>query len=481
MRRFVVVFCFLWACTSRPVVVVRSPPTPEHDRKTLFDSLVADVRAHHVFAAATEKNLGRKWDDDLPALAREFADAKTDDALAVALTHFVNALHDGHCTYEPEGKPTTVTLPIRADVEWREGKPVFYVSRVDDAVAKTLASPGDEIRSVDGVPAAELVTKLMLVSHQNNLRGVARDVAEYLTRRKSTAATTVEGETSSWVVGSKDVTLRLQWAKASSHSTFDEWAINYDVPTCSSLTPRDYGPYEVSARGEMFCVYGSHVKPYSDYPIVREFSFRYIESPDDVEHVEHRIRADHDILEHELARLKPKGVLLDLRDNGGGNNPNWFMDWWASGPYVDRFVLTRDNGELGKPRPFFCKRGDCAWDNRYTPTHRVTTSPVALLVGSRCVSSCDSVAQLFAENHFGPLVGEPTAAAFTTKRARHPVTFRGKPFGAINLAITRELSGVTHEAIEGIPIHLDVPIDRTFSNRDGYDRLLVEGAIKALH
>jgi hypothetical protein len=92
------------------------------------------------------------------------------------------------------------------------------------------------------------------------------------------------------------------------------------------------------------------------------------------------------------------------------------------------------------------------------------------------MSACDSVASLFAENHFGPLVGEPTAAAYTTLRIRRPIQFHGKPFGTLHFAFTRELSGKTHEPIEGVPIHLDVPLDRTFANREVYDHTLVDAA-----
>jgi Peptidase family S41 len=521
MRRLLVgSFLCIAACSSATVapvtpnrVPVSTDFTTDAERRALFDSLVADVRKNHVFAEATQKNLGRRWEDDLPTLERDFIEARTEGALTIALTRFNNALHDAHCGFEPEATGKSVVLPIGADVEWRDNRPFFYVSRVDDPEAKAQVSRGDEIRSVDGVVAADLVSHHMLVSRQNNLRGVTRDVVTFLARRRSTETPATAGSVSTWVVRSSktgsDVTLYLRWTEGA-HEGFDDFSISYDRPTCSGLAARDYGPYEVTARGQNFCVYESHVPAYRPYPIVRQFSFMYIPSSNDVEHVEHRVRADHDILVETLTRIGPKGVLLDLRDNGGGNNPNWFMDWYASGPYVDRFVLTRlsddftteakvrDAGighahayleDLGRrspdqtftpPRPFFKKPNDPAWDNRYMPSHRVTTAPVALLVGPRCMSSCDSIAFLFAENHFGPLVGEPTAAAYTTLRIRRPVTIHGKPFGVIHLAFTRELSGKTHEAVEGVPIHLDVPIDRTLANRGTYDRTLVDAAIKAL-
>lgn len=511
--RDVVLAVFLAGCGAAAPVASHAPIAPAKKEPSLFETLVADVRAHHVFSEQTQKNLGRRWEDALPGLEREFAEAKTDAALTVALSHFVSSLHDAHCSFDADEPGKTIALSIRADVEWKDGKPRFYVSRVDDA-NKDRVAPGDSIRSVDGIAAGDLVSQFVDLSRQNNVRSVALDIAEYLTRRRTTAWLTAEGDVSRWVVASTkthaDETLTLAWRRASRHDAFDEFAIDYERPWCSTLAARDYGPYELTVRGMNFCVYASQVEPYKSHPIVRQFSFMYLSSEDDIEHAQHRVRADHDLLARELARLAPKGVLLDLRDNRGGNDPNWFMDWYASGPYVDRFVLERLAPDLDtpeklaavganhakeylkelrdrtpdqtfmKPRPFFCKGDDCGWDNRYVPAHRVTKAPVALIVGPRCVSACDSIAQLFAENRFGPLVGEPTAAAYTTNRIRRPIIVHGKELGTMHLAFTREISGKTREPIEAVPLAIDVPIDRTFDNASTYDKLLVDAAIRKI-
>ncbi len=36
-----------------------------------------------------------------------------------------------------------------------------------------------------------------------------------------------------------------------------------------------------------------------------------------------------------------KGLILDLRDNRGGNDPEWFLDWYAPAPYADVFTSVR--------------------------------------------------------------------------------------------------------------------------------------------
>jgi hypothetical protein len=205
---------------------------------------------------------------------------------------------------------------------------------------------------------------------------------------------------------------------------------------------------------------------------------------------------------------------LDLRDNSGGNNPNWFLDWWAPAGWTDRFVSFRldeelrnadarrkagvsmgdvagawyvreldahkgESGAFTAPRPFFCRASGCDWNNHYEPAHRVTTRPVALLVGPTCMSSCDSVALAFDENEFGPLVGEPTAAAYTMSRRRVDVTdARGNDLGFITLAATIEKSGKTGAEIESVPLHVDYPVPWTFEKRDKHDAALVDAALR---
>ena len=503
------------AATFAPEAGTRAPVNDEAARRRFFADLVAMVRRYHVFAPQTEKNLGRTWNDELPGLEDEFARATTRDALIVALIHFGNSLHNPHCGFDPSSPTEVVVLDGRFDVEWKDGAPVFYVA---EAPKGSAAVAGDIVEEIDGIPASELTAKNALRSNENNWFSIARDVAASLTIHST--RTTQEGSRSTVKLrartdGAKK-TIGLAWRRASSREEGgSDYALDYSRKRCGDLPTVDYGPYALTSEGPNFCLYTSKDPRRSAYPIVRYFSFAYFR------HGEasygpgfHRALADHDALAESLASVKgARAVLLDLRDNGGGNNPNWVMDWFAPAPYTDHYVFTKLDDDLRDPafrrdanmddpsearaflaeldarapgeafakkRPFFCKPDTCEWDNRYTPSHRVTTLPVALLVGPHCVSSCDSFAQQFAEWGFGPLVGEPTAAGFTTRRLRRPIVFQGDGLGELVLAFSYEVSGKTGAPIEAVPTPLTERVDRTFSNQASYDALLVEKAISRL-
>jgi C-terminal processing protease CtpA/Prc len=488
------------------------------ERRALFDALVSDVRKYHVFSVATAKALGHTWEEDVPELRRDFEEAVDEDHLSVALTRFVNSFHNPHCGYAgPDLAPAGKTTGFEVESEWRGGAAHFYVSAIKDPALKDKLAVGDEIASFDGIPSAEIPRRLHWMSHDNNWRGIAHHVAwalagPYFTRLRKV------GSRSTYVFEKRAtherVTLELPWAPwtapAASEESLDNSGVDYATTSCTGLPDRAYGAgYELVARGQKLCIYASRAPGYRDYPIIRQFSYHYV---DDAfkEFAKHGIRADHEVQKRELDRLHPKGVLLDLRDNGGGNNTHWFMDWYAPGPYVgdffavrlhpdfdtkeklapahlpnEDFVLEqlakrRPGQEFTDPRPCQCKGDVCDWDNRYTPSHRITKAPIALLVGPGCVSACDAIALYFSRERFGPLVGEPPASGTTNNRLdRFVVLPGGRKFGRLRLAFTYELDGKTKERMEGVPTPVDVPLDRTFDNRATYDRQLVDAAIGA--
>lgn len=536
-------------CAPRTAVKPRPPSRRSNrryvhpglrERLRLFAQLVTTVRSRHVFAPQTEINLGRRWGGELGRLKKEFAAARTKRALSVALTHFANSLHNPHCYYNTHDRPAVLTVGFDVEVAWRPvrgkafygglGVPVFYVSRVGAAALKNKVRAGDRVVAVDSVAAARFMEHFRLESGGNNWRRIGVDIARFLTRRKTWMSLVTPGARSTFVLerGAKKTrhTVGVVWRRAAGrghghgHGHGRAGASSpLDAASgkgCYNYPPRNYGPYRLTARGLNFCLYTSTKASHRAYPIVRLVSFHY-----SCGRLGRCLTAEHDALRRLLARQgRLRGVLLDLRDNGGGNNPNWFLDWWAPAPYVGHFVRYRLLEDLLSKRklrrahitgwregskrvawyraqvrsgrkakqtfteavPFFCRKGLCRWSNRYVPRRRVTKAPVALLTGPRCLSACDHFAMMFAENRFGPLVGRPTAAGYTGYRFGHHLRV-GKNrtwFGFIGLAFSYEVSGKTRKPVEGVALKIDQLLEKTRANYRRYDRLIVQGAIRAL-
>lgn len=498
----------------------RTGASPRETSLALFERLVAMTRRYHLFAPRTAQNLGRTWDDDLPRLRAEFAAARDDAALNVALFHFGSSLHDVHCAFSPRVRGPRLTLGVRASVEasaspGEGGVHRFYVERVRDAALAGRVSPGDVVVAIDGVPAARLLEEHAFVSNMNSPENVAIGVSRYLTTRSAYSTRVIAGDTSSWSLRSRDgaeKTVTMSW-RVAEDAEDDDFAVDYASKDCAGHDAKNYGGgYALTARGFRACVYTSKEPVFRDYPIVRHTSFVYRQGE-----VPHGVLTDFEVITKALGAVKPKGIIVDVQDNGGGINPNLFIEWWAREPYTDTETRVLLDGallagrgveissmtpaiaswyaaelqaggapdaqgrRLSRPRPFMCKPDTCAWDNRYAPARRVTTAPVALLLGPGCASSCDSFARHFDVANVGPIVGRPSMAGFTTHRARFDVGRAGEPaLGTIDFAVAYDSVAGATESIEGVPVSVDVPVPRTFDNHARYDSVLVEAAIRAL-
>jgi len=145
---------------STPVNPAPSPQLTgfpdEAARLQLFEGLVADIRNIHVFNAQTEANLGRRWDDDLPAIRAEFQSATSRPQLSVALVHLANALHNPHVYFDVPDPSERFANGVEFDVEWLGDHAQFTWPRsclrhaAAGSVRATLSN-----RST-GIPASEL-------------------------------------------------------------------------------------------------------------------------------------------------------------------------------------------------------------------------------------------------------------------------------------------------------------------------------------
>lgn len=527
MRRvFALAAAAAWSAACNPAVepvvpqvdtaAVRAPAPrePEKDqaavaaaeRLALFDELVGQVRALHQFSPNTWENLAPlTFAGAVGRLRDMFGSAVTEVELLAALARFGNSLHDAHGGFVPAPPYRAhLTLPVVLMPSW-DGDTLSIV--VTESRARGV-EPGDVVTSYAGTPASAFVRAYADCSSANQWHGIALGVAEWMTERPADGGDGVDGGTVTMGIrknGGPESFVNLTWSSGGWHG---ENAADLDAPQyarlrCAPPLPeRRYPTYELVSHSATYCLYASKSPRYAPYPILRFFSFDFGRPFDAEAEYDHLVRALHDV-----ARDRPpRGLVLDLRDNVGGNDPNWVLDWFAPRSYLDLKTQVRKTPRIDRvvledvanldagwvdalvhapdgaivSRFLGCHGTDCS-DTRRQVQHRILPVPVALLVGPRCNSACDHFARVWEENGLGPLVGEPTGAALSVLRLDYPVVLAsGKKLGAMRLAISLDYSPFTGLPVEGLPLHVDVPLAWTWEKRDTYDASMVDAAIASL-
>ncbi len=429
----------------------------------------------------------------------EFLAAETEAALRQALRHLANSLHDRHALYFPGVESVVLDAGLELGVSWEDGQPGFVVTRVDG----TPVAVGDRLVSFDGYPAQSLLETLALESPSNQRETVAADIAAWLVHPLEGLSRWSVGDAPTWIVerGGEQEVLEI---------AYGEWGTtdsSLPVPIRRPCEERDFG-LPLQARGERWCLFGEE----GEVAVVRYASFYY--GWWDAQAVP-ALEADQRALRRALRALAPSGVLLDLRDNGGGNSAEHFLDRWFEAPYRPprhRYVLlpealerlqarggdppqtsydlwdaeayaaelAAEEGPLGPPRPHQRHSRRCAEDTHAPRARRVWEGPLVVASGPGCISSCDSFVRTVSDNGLAPLIGLPPAAAYTSRRFRVDVpTLPGElPLGHISVAFSVAVSGVDGAPIEAVPPALD----RVLPPAPGasWDRALVEAAAELL-
>lgn len=511
------------------------------ERLLLYRDLVTAIRRYHILSATTAANLDLDWQDVLQRLEPAFAEAQDLAALREAIHRLSCSLHDVHLTYEPDVPGEELRLGLTLDGAYLDGRAKFRVRSIDDPALRQLVQPDDELVLLDGIPMEQLPRLYLDRTRANSWPAATSGVARYLTRRSTAVSSTRPGDVSRWRLRrptGPQLDLALRWQRVAKEPAsvianridpdyLPTACHPYPSESAPALPARRYGPaeggadgYRLTSYGRNFCLYTSERLPYRDYPIVRHFSFfYYARFPNDLaddarlnNEATYAVAAEYFALSR-LLRARPytRGLIVDLRDNGGGNDPEWFLDWYAPAPYEDLYDAVRVDPERLSPsfvaavsnlteewlawyrttaaglapgtllrRPFKCLRPDCSGGNRFTPARALLPVPVALLVGPNCHSSCAHLAHIFDENNFGPLIGEPAAATLTGQVYSYPVRTRsGLLLGRIGLAVSAALSGKSGQPIEGALSTVDYPITLPQGERADWDAAHIAAALRA--
>jgi hypothetical protein len=179
--------------------------------------------------------------------------------------------------------------------------------------------PGDELLTYDGVPSAELLEHFQFELNEATPGARMDQLLSFLQSRF--AVEQMEGTVVGLTLqhGARVVSAEAIFSRHSSTS-----APAGDGVTCPA-PPRTFGgSYELLEAGAAVCLYRASREPFASHPIIRHVSF--------VSSAEARA-SDHRRVEAFLAATpQVSGVLLDLRDNGGGTAADYVLPWHAPRP-----------------------------------------------------------------------------------------------------------------------------------------------------
>jgi hypothetical protein len=461
----------------------------------MFEQLVTDIRAYHLFPDAWPME---RWAAELPTLQREVTAAVDRSALFVALSHVAASLRDGHLAFTPAGgwtNPGVAVLPVSFFQTGSALEPRFFVEK---AGPDTGLAVGDELVRYDGIEVSALLAHFAPELDRASPGSRAAHITWLLQARRTETHPGILGSAVPMRVKRGDEFLDAAPVFVPNRPPPDPKS---DPPICPARH-RDYGVgYELARLSANLCLYRGVSARTSRYPIVRHTSFFY-GSNGTIDYAS--IEQDHELVRVFLAATPHlAGVLLDLRDNNGGHHPDLFLPWYLDGSYTrtvrwvrlhrqlsDRARLTQAlwstraaeeyvrravTGDNWWLQDFECNTTECP----PMPNALVTKARIAVLVGPRCLSSCDEFVSVWSRRHAGPTIGEPAGAAGSSNRYPLDVRLGGESLGQLTIALSGSRA-TEHDAWhEGNPGPVDEPVEPSWPAAE-YEQKMIDTAIRAL-
>ncbi len=510
------------------------------DRDAFLDELIKAIDGLQLVSEAGLQRLGLTWKTALQATRARFRAARTPLDAYHALLSLQRSYHDVHSRLElsgaltaPAGPPVALPLTLRAEHSG-QGSSASYV--VTAAPGHPEIAVGARLDAVDGRSVAALEQELLEWVEGSSLDGARESVARWLAWRWGGSLPAPAPGTST----------RLRFVDPTSGAA-SEVALTWQAQTSDppitdpclagldgTVTPTEgYASRKPEWIGINACLYdlGDGVKLlrwFSFYYEFRDFSggdpgLAFAASLRDRMKQMSFVIADADLpfAPGELApdgRLDPIALglidltearahlgtatrlLIDLRENGGGNfHPDWvaafatasfkqlatqvfyrvglkaspgLLDQAEAGPQAKlakAYLLANPTAQASPEYPFICETWSCqASELMVAPASQPFGTQVALLAGPGCVSSCDNFVALMKDHGLAKLAGLAPRGGDSPVRLPLEVKLKDGQSSArfiLTVAVNHRPGGAV---LEGAPPAPDVPVYPSATNRGGY-------------
>lgn len=164
-----------------------------------------------------------------------------------------------------------------------------------------------------------------------------------------------------------------------------------------------------------------------------------------------------------------EGLIIDLRNNGGGNTPNWLVQQFMDKPFSNNLWRSR----MHVPSYRAWGSGAAWFEGNATKTQpnleKQYTKPVVVLVGPATFSAAEDLASTLQALERATLIGEPTGGS-----TGQPLYF-SLPGGGSARVCTKRDTTIKGTEFVGVGVQPDIKISRKISDyREGKDYQLTE-------
>lgn len=169
-----------------------------------------------------------------------------------------------------------------------------------------------------------------------------------------------------------------------------------------------------------------------------------------------------------------KGLVIDLRANGGGSTPVDLLQMLTREPIRGPLIRTRSYAAADRARGVLPGWTDVApFEVPADPAHQVEV-PIAVLTSARTFSAAEDFVAMFAAMHRGITVGETTAGS-----TGQPLFFQ-LPGGGSARVCTRNDRAPDGTVFEGIGLRPTIPVSPTVQSIQRHVDIALERAAGAL-